>query len=164
MVDTPYSSGTTARNSCILRNPTRASVSERAIPQSLTGGGLISVENGTFINHLVFHQTMPLELTSANFQQEINAATPLIVDFWAEWCGPCRMVAPVFEELSKEYAGKLRFGKLDTEKYPNIAAENEISGIPCLIVFKNGQEVDRIIGFAPKPMLKQKIEAALAKA
>ncbi len=107
---------------------------------------------------------MVLELTEDTFSEEINAATPIIVDFWASWCGPCKMMAPVFEELSKEYAGKLRFGKISTEDYPEVAGDNAVSGIPCLIVFKNGEEVDRIVGFAPKPLLKQKIEAVLKKA
>ncbi len=104
---------------------------------------------------------MVLELTEDSFQKEINAATPIIVDFWASWCGPCKMLAPVFEELSKEYAGKLRFAKISTEDYPAPAEENAVSGIPCLIFFNNGQEIDRIVGFAPKPLLKQKIDTFL---
>lgn len=107
---------------------------------------------------------MVLELTEDTFSDEINSATPIIVDFWASWCGPCKMMAPVFEELSKEYVGKLRFGKISTEDYPEVAGDNAVSGIPCLIIFKNGEEVDRIVGFAPKPLLKQKIEAVLKKA
>ncbi len=106
---------------------------------------------------------MVQELTAANFPSEINAAIPIIIDFWASWCGPCRMMAPVFEELSKEYAGKLRFAKISTEDYPNIAEENTISGIPCLVVFKKGKEMDRIIGFASKVQLKQKVDAILSK-
>lgn len=106
---------------------------------------------------------MVIELTEDSFQKEIKAATPIIVDFWASWCGPCKMLAPVFEELSKEYAGKLRFAKISTEDHPAPAEENSVSGIPCLIVFKEGLEIDRIVGFAPKPLLKQKIDAVLKK-
>ena len=106
---------------------------------------------------------MVQELTDTQFAEMTTKSIPIIVDFWANWCGPCKMMAPVFEEVSKEYAGKLVFAKLNTENYQNVAAESQVTGIPCLIVFKNGQEVDRIVGFAPKPVLKQKIDAILAK-
>lgn len=106
---------------------------------------------------------MVQQLTDTQFNEAIKAKTPVIVDFWASWCGPCKMLAPIFEELSGEYKGKLTFAKLSTEDFPDVAAENGITGIPCMIVFRNGEEVDRIIGFAPKPVLKQKIDAVLAK-
>ncbi|MBI2151669.1 thioredoxin [Candidatus Woesearchaeota archaeon] len=106
---------------------------------------------------------MVMVLNSKSFQTEISKDTPIIVDFWASWCGPCRMMAPVFEELSKEkeFAGKLRFAKLSTEEEPNIAEKQGITGIPCLILFKKGEEVDRIIGAHPKEELKGKIEKLL---
>ena len=104
---------------------------------------------------------MVLELTDKTFPTEIKSSTPILIDFWAEWCGPCKMLAPVLEEVSKEFTGKLKFAKLDTEAYPRIAMEQEITGIPCLIIFKDGKEIDRIIGFSPKPILKQKIEKVL---
>ena len=105
-----------------------------------------------------------IHLTNENFDKEIKQSkTPIIIDFWAEWCGPCKMMGPVFEELSKEYAGKLKFAKLDTDEYGDLAGEFEIQGIPSLLVLKNGEEVDRIVGFAPKPVLKSKIDAIMAK-
>jgi thioredoxin 1 len=106
---------------------------------------------------------MVQELTEETFKDFINSDIPVIVDFWASWCGPCKMMAPVFEELSGEYDGKLKFAKISTEDYPAPAAESSVSGIPCLVVFKDGKEINRIVGFAPKPALKQKIDAVLAE-
>ena len=108
---------------------------------------------------------MPLvHLTDASFDQEVlKSDLPVIVDFWAGWCGHCRMVAPVFEELSGEYAGRLKFGKVDVDANPATSAEYGIRSIPALLVFKGGQVVDTIVGAMPKAALAQKIDAALAK-
>jgi len=85
----------------------------------------------------------------------------VLVDFWASWCGPCKMLTPVFEELSAEFEGKVKFVKVSTEEAPEIAQKYNVSGIPCLVLMKKGEEVDRIVGFLPKPMLKEKIEGML---
>jgi thioredoxin len=108
---------------------------------------------------------MVTELNDKNFKKTINSNIPIIVDFWATWCGPCQMLTPVFEQLSKaqEFEGKLKFAKLSTEDYSDVAETQHITGIPCLIVFKNGEEVDRIIGFYPAPALKRKIESVLGE-
>lgn len=98
-------------------------------------------------------------LTSENFESEVEKSkVPVVIDFYADWCGPCRMMAPVFEELSKDYNGKVSFLKLDTEKETDLAQNFEVMGIPTLLVMNNGKEVGRIVGFAPKPMLKHKID------
>lgn len=88
---------------------------------------------------------------------------PVLVDFYADWCGPCRMLGPVLEELSNDldFKGKLEFGKVSTENYPELAEQNSVQGIPCMIFFKNGKEVNRIVGFAPKSVMKAKIQSAL---
>ena len=105
-----------------------------------------------------------VHLTLDNYQKEVvESDIPVIIDFWAEWCGPCLMMAPVFEELSNEYEGKLKFAKLNTEQDPMTPQQFGIMGIPTLVVVKNGKEVDRIVGYAPKEVLKQKIEAILLK-
>ena len=107
---------------------------------------------------------MILELNKENFQKEVKETTGLIiVDYWASWCGPCKAMAPIFEDVSKdsEFEGKLRFAKLSTEDCPEIAAENDITGIPCLIIYKDGKELDRIVGFNQKDQLKSKINSIL---
>src|SRR5512137_1839938 len=98
-----------------------------------------------------------------SFDKEVrDCKLPVLVDFYADWCGPCKMLAPAFEELSSEYEGKLKFAKLNTDTAQPLAMEFSVSGIPCLILMQNGNEIGRIVGYAPKPMLKAKIDALLA--
>jgi len=103
-----------------------------------------------------------IELTSATWDNEVLQTSGLVmVDFWAVWCGPCRMIAPTIEELAKEYTGKLKVGKLNTDENSEIASRYKIMGIPTVMFFKDGQKVDQIVGAVPKPQLKAKIDSLL---
>ncbi|MBS1127877.1 MAG: trxA [Nitrospirae bacterium] len=102
-------------------------------------------------------------VTSATWDQEVLKSTTLVlVDFWAVWCGPCRMVAPIVDEISKEYAGKLKVLKLNTDENPDVAGRYKIMGIPTLMFFKNGERVDQVVGAVPKAQLKTKVDSLLA--
>ena len=103
-----------------------------------------------------------IELTTASWDAEVLQANGLVmVDFWAVWCGPCRMIAPTVEELAKEYVGKVKVCKLNTDENPDIASRHKIMGIPTIMFFKDGQKADQIVGAVPKPQLKAKIDALL---
>ena len=105
----------------------------------------------------------PVEVNEANWDdQVINSDVPVLVDFWAEWCGPCKMIAPSVHDLAMEYDGQLQVGKLDVDSNPNIAMQYGIRSIPALIFFKGGQPVDQIVGAVPKGVLKKKIDSVLA--
>jgi len=100
----------------------------------------------------------PVEITDSNFQNEVlNSQTPVLLDFWAEWCGPCKMVAPVVEELAKEYDGKLKVGKVDVDSNQQTSMQYGIRSIPTLLIFKGGKVVDQLIGAVPKKMLAEKV-------
>ena len=101
-------------------------------------------------------------LTDSNFQVEVlQSAQPVLVDFWAEWCGPCRLVGPILEELAPAYAGKLKIGKLNVDENPDTAAKYGIMSIPTLLMFKNGEISSRQVGAAPKQKLHQWISGAV---
>ncbi|MEM1525035.1 MAG: thioredoxin [Nitrososphaerales archaeon] len=99
----------------------------------------------------------PIELTDENFKEAIRKYPLLVVDFWAEWCGPCHMIAPIIEELAREYKGKIVFGKLNVDLNNATAMEYGIMSIPTLLIFKNGKLVDQIIGAMPKKILESTI-------
>jgi len=105
---------------------------------------------------------MAIEITDANFQELVlNAGKPAMIDFWAEWCGPCRMLTPVVKELSTEYEGRVVVGKVDVDSNPGISMKYGIRNIPTLLFFKNGEVVDKQVGVVPKGALVNKIEAIL---
>ncbi len=106
---------------------------------------------------------MALEITDSNFEEVVlKSGKPVLVDFWAEWCGPCRMVGPVVEELAKEYDGKAVIGKLNVDNNPRIATEYGIMSIPALLFFKDGKVVDKQVGAVPKHVLANKLVAQLS--
>ena len=104
----------------------------------------------------------PIPVDDASFETEIEGSEGLaMVDFWAEWCGPCRMVAPVVKQLASEYEGKLKVGKLDVDANQQTAMRYNIRSIPSILFFKDGKHVDTVVGAVPKPMLERKIEEHL---
>jgi len=105
---------------------------------------------------------MVIEVTDATFETEVLKATqPVLTDFWATWCGPCRMVGPIVEKVSESYKGKVKFCKIDVDKNPQTAARYRVMSIPTLMFFKNGQVVDTVIGAVPERVLTEKVDAIL---
>jgi thioredoxin 1 len=100
-----------------------------------------------------------IEINDANFDQIISSDKPVLIDFWAEWCGPCKMIGPVVEELAGDYEGKAVVGKLNVDENPTVTARFGVRSIPTLLVFKDGQVVDKQIGAVPKSVLAQKLQA-----
>lgn len=99
------------------------------------------------------------DVTDVMFETEVlKSSIPVLVDFWAPWCGPCRAVAPVVDEIATEYKGKLKVLKLNTDENPKTAQAYRISGIPCLVVFKNGQPVEQVVGAVPKSTLSSAVD------
>jgi thioredoxin 1 len=104
----------------------------------------------------------PADTTDATFEADvISNDTPVLVDFWAPWCGPCRMVAPIVEELAGEYEGRVKFVKLNTDENPQVAMRYGIRSIPTLLVFKGGEIAGQIVGFRPKSDLQKRLDAVL---
>lgn len=107
----------------------------------------------------------PIEITDANFEQEVlKSDMPVLIDFWAVWCGPCKMIAPFVEQLAGEYEGKAKVGKVDVDNNPNISMQYGIRSIPTLLVFNGGKVVDQIIGAVPKQAIAAKLDAQLQTA
>lgn len=104
---------------------------------------------------------MALEVTDANFEELVNSGKPMVLDFWAEWCGPCRMVAPIIDELAAEYEGKIIIGKMDVDNNNDVVTQFGIRNIPTILFFKDGKVVDKQVGAAQKATFVSKIDALL---
>ena len=103
-----------------------------------------------------------LIINEENFEQEVlKADIPVILDFWASWCGPCKMLLPIIDEIAKEYEGKIKVGKVNTDDNMTLTTQFQITSVPCIIVFKNGKAINKIVGFKPKNKIIEEIENLL---
>lgn len=105
--------------------------------------------------------TKPIPVTDSNFNEIVNKNSLALIDCWAPWCGPCVVISPIVEELAKEYAGKVLFGKLNVDQNPRTSGRFQIFGIPTLLIIRNGKEVDRIVGLVPKDHIKARLKKHL---
>ncbi len=104
-----------------------------------------------------------IQLTDANFEEEVlNTSLPTLTDFWAAWCGPCKMISPIVEQLAEEYDGKLKVTQLDVDQSPTVATRFGVMSIPTLILFKDGEAVERLVGYMPKERLLERIKPHMA--
>ena len=104
---------------------------------------------------------MSLQITDANFEELLGTGKPMVLDFWAEWCGPCRMVSPIIDELAQEYEGRVTIGKMNVDENDDVVGRFGIRNIPTVIFFKNGEMVDKIVGATSKDKFKEKVENLL---
>lgn len=104
---------------------------------------------------------MALQITDTNFEEYVNSGKPMVLDFWAEWCGPCRMVSPIIDELAQEYEGRVIIGKINVDENNDVVGQFGIRNIPTVIFFKDGKMVDKMVGAAPKDKFAAKIKALL---
>ncbi len=104
---------------------------------------------------------MALQITDGNFDEYVNSGKPMVLDFWAEWCGPCRMIGPIIEELSQDYDGRVVIGKMDVDSNNDVVGQFGIRNIPTVIFFKDGKMVDKVVGATTKDKFIEKIEAIL---
>lgn len=104
---------------------------------------------------------MALQITDANFNEYANSEKPMVLDFWAEWCGPCRMVSPIIDELAQDYEGRVIIGKMDVDNNDEVVGQFGIRNIPTVLFLKNGEMVDKIVGATSKDKFVEKIEAML---
>ncbi len=103
-----------------------------------------------------------IEITEENFEREVaQSSLPVLVDLWAAWCGPCRLITPVIEELAGTYQGKMKMAKLNVDDHPQVAGRFNVMNIPTLLLFKGGQDVDRIVGVVPKEELSRRLDAVI---
>lgn len=107
------------------------------------------------------NEARPIILTDASFSSELSKYPLMVVDFWAVWCGPCHAISPIIEQLAREYAGRVAFGKVNVDENPLTSSEFEVQSIPTLLIFKNGEAVDGIIGVVPKSQIESKIKCHL---